>query len=169
MASFLTLNVNGLQDTNKRAGLLQWLSHFSLDFVCLQETHVVSADECRRWFSSSGYLCLASPGSPHSRGSVILYKPCYILDKFQIDADGQFVLAKFKFHEIVFCVVCLYAPNRNPERDDLFSSCESAIDPSVTTFLFGDFNAVFDRSLDRSGSNVFDTASRELWYFVCIV
>lgn len=66
--SFLTLNVNGLRDTNKRAGLLQWLSHLSLDFVCLQETHVVSTDDCSRWFSSFGYLCLASPDSVHSRG-----------------------------------------------------------------------------------------------------
>ena len=68
--TFLTLNVNGLRDTNKHAGLLQWLSHLALDFVCLQETHIVSADECNRWFSSFGYLCLASPGSVHSRGSV---------------------------------------------------------------------------------------------------
>lgn len=156
--SFLTLNVNGLRDTNKRAGLLQWLSHLSLDFVCLQETHVVSTDECSGWFSSFGYLCLASPGSVHSRGSVILYRPRFALDKFQIDAEGRFVMADFKFHEISFRIVCLYAPNRNPDRDDFFTFCESSIDPSIPTLLCGDFNAVFDRSLDRCGSNIFDTA-----------
>ena len=68
--SFLTLNVNGLRDANKRAGLLQWLSHLALDFVCLQETHVISSDECNSWFSPFGFLCVASPGSVHSRGSV---------------------------------------------------------------------------------------------------
>lgn len=54
--------------------------------------------------------------------------------------------------------MCLYAPNRNPDRDDLFTFCESSIDPSIPTLLCGDFNAVFDRSLDRRGSNIFDTA-----------
>ena len=72
------------------------------------------------WFSSFGYLCLVSPGSVHSRGFVILYRPCYALSKYQIDADGCFVSAEFKFHEISFCVTCLYAPNRNPDRDDFF-------------------------------------------------
>ena len=67
-------------------------------------------------------------------------------------------MADFKFHEIVFRIVCVYAPNRNPDRDDFFSFGESSIDPSVPTLLCGDFNAVFDRSLDRRGSNVFNTA-----------
>ena len=120
MVSFLTLNVNSLQDTNKRIGLLQWLSHLTLDFVSLQETHALSTEECVTWFSSFGYLCLVSPGSVHSRGSVILYRPCYALTKFQIDPDGCFVLAEFKFHEISSGVVCLYAPNRNPDHDDFF-------------------------------------------------
>ena len=156
--SFLTLNVNGLRDANKRAGLLQWLSHLALDFVCLQETHVISSDECNSWFSPFGFLCVASPGSVHSRGSVLLYRPRFDLENFQIDADGRFIMAGFKFHGISFRVVCLYAPNRNPDRDDFFAFCESSVDPSVPTLLCGDFNAVFDRALDRRGSNVFDTA-----------
>lgn len=156
--SFLTLNVNGLRDANKRAGLLQWLSHLALDFVCLQETHVISYDECNSWFSPFGFLCVASPGSVHSRGSVLLYRPRFDLDNFQTDADGRFVMAGFKFHGISFRVVCLYAPNRNPDRDDFFAFCESSVDPSIPTLLCGDFNAVFDRALDRRGSNVFDTA-----------
>ena len=126
--------------------------------MCLQETHVTSPEECNSWFSPFGFLCLASPGSVHSRGSVLLYRPRFDLDSFQIDADGRFVMAGFKFHGISFRVVCLYAPNRNPDRNDFFAFCESAVDPSIPTLLCGDFNAVFDRALDRRGSNVFDTA-----------
>ena len=37
--TFVTVNVDGLRDANKRAGLLHWLSHLSASFVCLQETH----------------------------------------------------------------------------------------------------------------------------------
>ena len=120
MASFLSLNVNGLRDANKQAGLLQWLSHLSLDFVCLQETHVLSCDECNSWLSSFGFLSLASPGSSISRGSVILYRPRFLLVHSQIDVDGRFVLAGFKFHDISFRIVCVYAPNCNPDRDNFF-------------------------------------------------
>ena len=121
---------------------------------------MLSTDECDSWFSSFGFLCLSSPGSAHSRGSVILYRPRFTLDQFQIDDEGRFVLANFKFHEVAFCIVCVYAPNRNPAWNDFFAFCASAIHPSVPTQLCGDFNAVFDRSLDRQGSSVFDT-SRE--------
>lgn len=37
---FLSLNVNGLRDANKRMAFLQWLSSLSVDFACFQETPV---------------------------------------------------------------------------------------------------------------------------------
>ena len=79
MASFITLNVNGLRDPNKRMSFLQWLSNLSVDFVCLQETHILSCAECESWFSSYGFMTVASPGSVHSCGIVILYCPKFEL------------------------------------------------------------------------------------------
>ena len=67
-----TLNANGFRDLNKRMGVLQWLSHFSFDIVCLQESHVLSVEECRGWFSCYGYLVAASCGTNRSCGNVIL-------------------------------------------------------------------------------------------------
>ena len=66
---------------------------------------------------------------------------------------GRFVMAEFSFHNISFTIICLYAPNRNPERDDFFASCGLQIDPSIPTLVGGDFNAVFNRHLDRRGSS----------------
>ena len=160
MASFLTLNVNGLRDANKRMALLQWLSHLSLDFACLQETHVTSVAECISWFSSYGFLSAVSPGSAHSCGSLILYRPRYTLLNSWVDSSGRFVLAEFQDRDVIFRVACIYAPNRNPDRDTFFSFVSSRIDPSVATVVCGDFNAVFDRSIDRRGSNASDP-SRE--------
>lgn len=42
--SLISLNVNGLHDGNKRAGLLQFLRFLSSppDVVCLQEVHCIS-------------------------------------------------------------------------------------------------------------------------------
>ena len=160
MFCFLTLNVNGLRDPNKRMSFLQWLSHMAVDFVCLQETHVSSCFECASWFSPYGFLIVASPGTAHSCGTVILYRSTFELSRSSFDAGGRFVSAHFKYHGFSFGVACVYAPNRNPERNDFFDFCISKLDPSVPTLICGDFNAVFDRSLDRRGSVVSDT-SRE--------
>lgn len=160
MAKFLSLNANGLRDGNKRVGLLHWLSHFAADFVCLQEAHVLSAEECVSWFSSYGYLAVASPGSARSCGTVVLYRSTYSLRNFWTDDHGRFVLAEFECRGNVFRLASFYAPNRNPERDAFLLDCVDKIDPSVPTVVCGDFNTVFDRVLDRRGSDPFD-ASRE--------
>ena len=52
--SVLSLNVDGLRDSLKRAALLQWLHAVpSVDVVCLQEVHCVSKSECQFCFRSS--------------------------------------------------------------------------------------------------------------------
>ena len=72
--------------------------------------------------------------------------------------DGRFVLVELAFRGAVFRVVSIYAPNRNPDRDDFFVRCVNAVDPSVPTLLCGDFNTVFDRVVDRRGSCSFDVS-----------
>ena len=145
---------------NKRSALLPWLSHLSLDFACLQESHITSSAECDCWFSSRGFLSVVLPGSIHFCGSAILYRRIYSLVKSWSDDGGRFVMAEFSPHHIVFRIVSLYALNRNPERDDFFSFVSTKIDPSVPTLLCGDCNAVFDRAMDRRSVNVSDL-SRE--------
>ena len=151
----ITLNVCGLRDDNKRLTFLQWLSHLSCDIVCLQETHVLSPFEANSCFFSFGFLSLVSPGSNRSCGTVILYRATFILNNHCFDTEGRFSLAEFSFRDAVFRVASLYAPNLKPQRDDFLMSCISVIDPSVPTFVCGDFNAVFDRSRDRRGSSPF--------------
>ena len=133
MVVFLTVNVNGLRDPNKRMSFLQWLSHLSADFVCLQETHISSCTEAASWFSPYGFLVVASPGTVHSRGSVILYRSAFTLTKSVFDANGRFVLCYFQPDGVSFGVACVYAPNRNPDRDDFFQYCVDQVDPSVPT------------------------------------
>ena len=61
--SIISLNVNGLRDSSKREGLLQWLQSLSVtvDVASLQETHCTSDVECHSWFSSSGFSFALSP------------------------------------------------------------------------------------------------------------
>ena len=53
----------------------------------------------------------------------------------------------------MFRIASVYAPIRNPERNEFFTSCLDFADPSVPTILSGDFNAVFDRAKDRRRSD----------------
>ena len=153
MARFLTLNVNGLLDPNKRMSFIQWLTGVSADFICLQETHVTSESECFSWFSSLSFSTLCSPGSSHSYGTVLLFRHSYSLCRSFTDSAGRFVCGVFDFDGISFKVVSLYAPNHDPGRSDFFHFVSDQVDPSVPTVICGDFNAVFDRFLDRRGSD----------------
>ena len=155
--SITSLNINGIRNPDKRLGLSQWLRSLSVvhDVVCLQETHSVSDVECQSWFRSSCFLSVVSPGSNKSRGCIILYRPVLSLVKSWSD-DGHLLQCEFVLLGKMFRVVSLYAPNRNPARDLFFDEVIPFVDPAVPTVLCGDFNTVFDRSMDRRGSDVSD-------------
>ena len=160
--SILSLNCNGIRDQSKRSGLLQWLRSLpvSVDIVCLQETHCVSVVECSSWFRSSGFDSVVSGGSTHSCGCIVYFRPTVSLVNSWFDSDGRFLQCEFSFSAKLFRVCCIYGPNRNPARDLFLDDLHSEIDPSIPTILAGDFNSVFDRALDRFGSDPSDS-SRE--------
>ena len=160
--SIISLNINGIRSPDKRLGLSQWLRSLSVvpDVVCLQETHCVSDFECQSWFRSSGFLSVVSPGSNKSCGCIILYRRALSLVKSWSDDDGRLLQCEFILLGKTFRVVSLYAPNRNPARDLFFDEVIPFVDPAIPTVLCGDFNTVFDRSMDRRGSDASDV-SRE--------
>ena len=61
-----------------------------------------------------------------------------------------------------YFVLLVYAPNRNPEREEFYDDVCVRVDPSVPTVLCGDFNAAFDRLVDRVGSDPADTVRESL-------
>ena len=67
-------------------------------------------------------------------------------------------MCEFRFCNQVFRVCCVYAPNSNPQRNQFLDDVSVRIDPCVPTVLAGDFNTVFDLSLDRRGSDPFDVS-----------
>lgn len=113
--SLISLNVIGLRDANKRAGLLQFLRCLSSppDVVCLQEVHCISEAKVCDWFCSSGFSVLAAPGSLRSCGCAILYKPKLTLVASFCDTSGRFLHCSFSFADVTFNVTCLYALNWN--------------------------------------------------------
>ena len=149
--SIITLNVNCLHDSAKRAVILRWLQALPSipDVVCLQETHCTSLAEGQTWFLSSGFECSVSPGTANSAGCIVLFRPPLSLEASWTDSDGRFLRLDFSFRAVRFRVACIYAPNRNPERDPFLAHVTDSLDPGTPTLLAGDFNTVFNRSLDR--------------------
>ena len=144
---------------DKCAGFLQWLHSLPVvvDVVCIQEYHCVSLAECDLWFRSSGFPSVVSPGSKKSCGCVVLFRPTLSLVQSWADEEGHLLQCEFSFCDQSFCVILLYAPNRNPVRNQFLEQLADEVDPSIPTLLCGDFNTVFDRNLDCSGSDSSDT------------
>lgn len=109
---------------------------------------------------SCGFSSVLSSGSAHSCGCIVLFRPSLSLVNSWCDVDGRFLQCEFSFLGKSFRICCIYGPNRNPARDQFFDDLHPLIDPSMPTVLAGDFNTVFDRSLDRLGSVPADS-SRE--------
>ena len=73
----------------------------------------------------------------------------------------SFFLVLHSLYAKIFRILCFYAPNHNPARDQFFDNLSPKVDPSIPTVLCGDFNAVFDRGRDWAGSLLPDDTSRE--------
>ena len=160
--SVLSLNCNGIRDASKRAGLLHWVRSLPVrpDIICLQEVHCSSVQECSSWFQSSGFGVACSLGSVRSSGCAILFRDSLSVSNSWCDAEGRYLQCEFSSRDQSFRVCCLYVPNRNPARDSFLHDLQVKIDFSVPSLLCGDFSTVFDRALDRRGSDPSDT-SRE--------
>ena len=90
----------------------------------------------------------------------MLFRPILSFVRSWVDDAGRYIKAEFAFQDSCFRVLCVYAPNRNPAWDLFFDQLDALVDPAIPTLLCGDFNTVFDRSLDRASSSI-DDVSRE--------
>jgi exonuclease III len=99
------------------------------------------------------YKCVSSPGSARSAGVAILFKPKFEVISSKRDDDGRLVVAELSSNNLIFQVMCLYAPNSKDEGKQFFESLYSAIDPDIPLLLCGDFNAAVDPYVDRFGCN----------------
>lgn len=105
-------------------------------------------------------LCCVSSCSNHWCGCIVLFRPSLSLVRSWSDDHDRFVQCEFAYPSKIFRVTCVYAPNRNSEREEFFDDACERVNPSVPTVLCGDFNAVFDRLSDRVESDPDDTVRK---------
>ena len=155
MSAFLiSINCNGLCDAQKRSALIRWLSHMSPTFVCIQETHSISDEEIESWFSSFGSVLACSHGSRKRAGvAVLCCDPSVRSLSSSKDGDGRFALVEVLYRNSKIHIASIYAPNADPERSHFLDSIAASFDPLACNLIAGDFNTVFDPSIDRRGGN----------------
>ena len=109
---FLSLNVRGLRNEEKRRSIFSYLKNQKANVYLLQETFSNSKDE-KIWAAEWGGQIFYSHGSNHSKGVCVLIKPNSPLhvETVELDVNGRFIILCLKTPgEINLNVVNVYAP-----------------------------------------------------------
>ena len=125
----------------------------SLDIVCLQETNPLP-----RLSFSRGFLTLTFKLLEVTSLITVLVSVFYInllnISHFETDNSVRYTVVDFKSTLHDFRVICIYASNHYLERGPFFEDLSRFSNCNIPVFLLGDFNSVFDCSLDRSDSPI---------------
>ena len=121
-SNITSLNVRGLRDYKKRKHLFNMFHLGGSDIVFVQETHCCNIREEIGWEKSFGGKCFWSFGSNHSCGVGILInsKLNYLLQKFDFDCYGRYLVLDIDICNIEFRLINIYAPNDAVERKHFF-------------------------------------------------
>ena len=111
-ASFLSLNVRGLNDNKKRRKIFSWCKKQNTDIVFLQETYSTAEVE-NIWTNEWCNQIIFSHGTNHARGVPILFKIGlhFKIEKLITDHnDGRFIYADLSINDSVFNILNICAP-----------------------------------------------------------
>ena len=150
----ITLNVNGLRRNDgtipKRRKIFSWLRQNHVDICLLQETHSDSHTE-NIWSNEWGGSSFWAHGENNARGTSILFRPGLSLEVWNVQRDsrGRFVVLGVTLSGTKITLACIYGPNADDSTvfERLFEACDE-LDTDLT-IVAGDFNFIFNPSLDR--------------------
>ena len=109
--SIITLNVNGVNDPNKRHRLAEWIQKQDPYICCLQETHFRPKDtyrlKVREWKN-----IFQTNGKQKKTGVAIFISDKIVLKiKITRDKEGHDIMIKGSIQEEDITIVNSYAPN----------------------------------------------------------
>ena len=147
----LTWNIRGLNAPAKRARLWKYVLDKKIEVLALQETHMKRGEDYR--LKHRRYPFVFRSSGPAKRCGVALM--FHASTKFQVtdykaDKEGRYVLAKGRLHGRVCTFASIYASNINQA---IFVSRLLGVLGAFAeglVILMGDFNWVWDPSLDCS-------------------
>ena len=121
MINLCSLNVNGLQNREKRGQAIEWVKSMKCDIAYFQETHFDQNIENEINFNTD-FNVYGSVGTSASRGVAIFINKAVnykVIDKVT-DENGRIVLLNVQIDDAFFSLVCIYAPNSKTLRNMFF-------------------------------------------------
>ena len=113
--SFLTQNVRGLGNNDKRSKVFQWLKEQKTNFYFLQETHVSSSSK-QLWESEWGHRAFFSGTKSNSEGVAILLNPNLSKDIVSTYTDvlpGRILAVEITIKNDPLILINIYGPNKD--------------------------------------------------------
>lgn len=151
--TFLSWNVRGLGDANKRFAVFRFVANHMPAIILLQETHL-TGDTIRhlrrRWV---GWEC-HSVHSGYSRGvSILVHRgiPFECLDK-EVDEEGRFICIYCKIYQLHYVFITVYVPP--PYNCSVLKRVLPFLTkyPNVPGIILGDYNTIVEPHWDRVNS-----------------
>ena len=164
----LTLSVRELNSSRKRRQVFRWLHMQRSGVIFLLETYS-STETIKRWEVEWSGNVVASHGTTHSKGVMVLFKPNLnvTINKTLADKNGRYVLAETSIDETNTVFVNIYAPN-DPSQQIVFlrdlSSSVLSVYANENLVLGGDFNCVMN-AMDKIGGRPFDSKNATVTEF----
>ena len=158
--NFITYNVKGLQQKNKRIKIFNYLKE-NLKNGCalLQETHSDNKNE-KKWASDWRGKLYQNHGERNSRGVAIGFSENFDFTELRYEQDncGRLQLLSFKHNDKLFLLINIYNNNTESEQvetlkrlDILLGNFDDVINHTI--IMGGDWNFILDADLDASGGN----------------
>ena len=151
---FISNNVKRLQAISKRIKIFKYLKNY---VIFLQETHSSVKDE-KLWNDEFEGQLFFSHGKTNSCGVAIGFVGTKALNILNIKRDnlGRILVIEVKIDDSVFVLINIYNANTESEQlhtlNDLINILETFEDiQDKSVVLGGDFNVIFNPSLDSEG------------------
>lgn len=154
----ISLNVRGLNKSDKRRKVFRWIHQQKAQIVFLQETFSTK-DVQTKWRSEWGGQVFYSHGSNHSKGVMILINPNFNIQIQRTihDKSGRFLILKASIEESDVVFVNVYAPNDNASQITFYKILQDRLKEfsDDNLIIAGDFNCPLSPLDKRGGKTVF--------------
>ena len=138
--SIITLNVNGLNTTNKRHRLAEWIQKQDPYICCPQETHFRPRDTYRLKVKGWKKIFYANGNQKKARVAILVSdKIDFKIKTVTRDKEGHYIMIKGSIQEDI-TIINIYAPNTEAPQyiRQMLSTIKGEIDSN--TIIVGDFN-----------------------------
>mgnify|MGYP001545134876 CR=1 FL=1 len=154
-----TINVRGLNDSNKRKTFLKWIENKHINITCIQETFITETNLEKLQDDWNGDVFVSAAPSSHSRGCAILIRKDfdYHLINHTSDNEGRKIILNFSYLGQTYSIACLYAPNNDNHRKEFLIQAKKWIEQHAINLnslvVCGDLNTTLypiDRMQDHT-------------------